>query len=233
MARLLGGLAILLTLATSCATTTLTGMWRDPAYTGPPLHKVLVCSISRDDVTRRQIEDAFVWDLQSQGVQAIASYQVIPAGQPTAQQAAAVAQNQGADGVIITMPARVTSTPNYFYGPGWGWGWGPGWAGGPGWGPGWGGAWGWGWGGWGYPYGPAFWDTQVTIQAKAYSLQGKLLWSATSQTLDPSSIHSLLSQIVPRFIYSMAQVGILPATEGKGHPQAVSRTEAPREPVGG
>jgi hypothetical protein len=216
-------IAPILVLALSCATTSMTGIWRDPQYSGPPLRKVLVCSMDRDDVTRHQLEDAFTAHLHASGVQAIQSYRVIPPGRPTAEQVRAVAQGEGADGIIVTLPAKVTVVPDF--GPG------PAWAYGPGWGP-FVGAWG---ADWDYAYGgPGYWgyDTQVSLQTKVYSAReaGRLLWAGTSQTFDPSSIRNLVSQIVPRFIYYMARVGIVPpeykAPEYKGsHHEAVGRAD--------
>jgi hypothetical protein len=194
----------------ACAMTRIVSVWRDPNYRGPPLRKVLVCSLSRDEVVRRQIEDAFVAALQSDDVSGTQCYRVLPPGRPTAQQVREVAQNEGQDGIIMTLPARTTVTPVYEAGPGWGYG--PG----PGWGPFYD-AWGYDWD---TVYGPGYiaTQTQVSLQAKAYSTEppGRLIWAATSETFDPSSVRSLVARIVPKLIGSMARSGILPSNPSGG-----------------
>ena len=40
-----------------CAATTLKNSWRDPAYKGPPLKKVMVVGVSNQPDTRRTFED--------------------------------------------------------------------------------------------------------------------------------------------------------------------------------
>jgi len=45
------GLALLI--LSGCVNTSLIDRWRDPSYTGPPLHKVLVVGVQRDDGRRR------------------------------------------------------------------------------------------------------------------------------------------------------------------------------------
>jgi hypothetical protein len=203
MRRLPAGPAVVFALLASCVTTTITKTWRDPNFSGPPLRKVLVCSIARDDVTRRRLEDEFVRQLRVDGVTGIPSYTVLPEGQTTAEQVRNAAASQGVDGLIITLPAHVKVTPIYGPGPGWMYGaypWGPYYS-----------AWG---SDWGAVYGPSYVgeETRVSIQAKAYSAQqnGELVWAGTSQTIDASSIATLVGQIVPRFISAMAASGVLP-----------------------
>lgn len=197
-------LALVLMLLSSCATTTITRTWRDPSFPGPPLRKVLVCSLSHNDVTRRRLEDAFVQELQADGVTGIQCYNVLPAGKPTGQQVRDAAAAQGVDGMIVTMPAKVKEIPVYGVGPGWAYGAEPGW--GPfydTWDP-----------DWDAVYGTDYVEseTRVSLQAKVYAVQpaGRLIWAGTSQTFNPSSTGDLASRIAPRFIDSMARAGVLP-----------------------
>lgn len=67
-----------LTLLFGCSSTTINGVWKDPAYRGGALDQVLVVSISGQDLMRRLYEDAFVAHLQSRGVQAAPGYKVLP-----------------------------------------------------------------------------------------------------------------------------------------------------------
>ena len=69
------GAAILMLAA--CASTTLTNSWRDPAYKGPLLKKVMVMAVSTQPSVRRVFEDEFVSELKAAGVEATASYTLI------------------------------------------------------------------------------------------------------------------------------------------------------------
>lgn len=70
-------LAAYLSAMTSCATTTLDSVWKDPNYQGE-LDNVLVIGIARQENNRRLFEDRFVEQLQMNGKDAIASYTIIP-----------------------------------------------------------------------------------------------------------------------------------------------------------
>ena len=99
------GAAILMLAA--CASTTLTNSWRDPAYTGPSLKKVMVMGVSTQSSVRRVFEDEFVSELRAAGVAAIASYTLIAqdgkADEATLQQAV---RESGASGALISRLVR-------------------------------------------------------------------------------------------------------------------------------
>ena len=63
---------------TSCATTTLNAVWKDPNYQGGKLEKVLVVGVSKNSTRRRLFEDEFVAQLKARGTDAAASYTIIP-----------------------------------------------------------------------------------------------------------------------------------------------------------
>lgn len=65
---------ILLVFLSACSTTTLTGVWKDPGYSGKLLHKVLVVGISDRDLYRRLLEDEFSRQLKTHGIVAVSSY---------------------------------------------------------------------------------------------------------------------------------------------------------------
>ena len=75
--RILLGLALLV--LSGCVNTSLIDRWKDASFAGPPLHKVLVVGVQKDDGRRRLWEDGMVGALIHQGVQATASYVVFPA----------------------------------------------------------------------------------------------------------------------------------------------------------
>lgn len=69
-----GALALAsLLLITSCASTTLTVVWKDDNYRGR-LDKVLVIGVSEKPVVRRVFEDEFAMQLQARGVGAVPSH---------------------------------------------------------------------------------------------------------------------------------------------------------------
>src|ERR1700691_6614752 len=131
---------VLLLARSACVSTSLTDRWKDPGFSGPPLHKVLVVGVQKDQGRRRVWEDGMVAALTHEGVQASPSYLVFPDKAPTADQLAATASHDGFDGVIAThfVSARQRNywMPGYA-GVGFGWRWryfgywdavyGPGW----------------------------------------------------------------------------------------------------------
>jgi len=64
-------------LATACASTTLTSVWKDPEYQKMP-RKVLVLGMLEKPANRRLIEDTFVLQLKAGGIDAVAGYTVLP-----------------------------------------------------------------------------------------------------------------------------------------------------------
>jgi len=70
--------ATYLMIMTSCSTTTLDSVWRDPNYQGGKLEKVFVIGVAKKQANRRLFEDKFVAQLKTYGTDAIASYTIIP-----------------------------------------------------------------------------------------------------------------------------------------------------------
>jgi len=121
--RLFAALAFAMMVA-GCATTEVSNTWKDPQYSGSPLRKVVVLGVTRQAGVRRVFEDTFVKSLSAAGVDAVASYTLLPTdGQlPEGALRKAVADS-GADGVLIarmverqtdiqTMPSMVA--PSYY-----------------------------------------------------------------------------------------------------------------------
>jgi len=164
----------------SCAATTLKNSWRAPPYKGPPLKKIMVVGVSKQAVTRRTFEDGFVKQLKADGVEGIQSYNFITqdgkADEGVVKQAV---QKAGADGVLITRLVRVDTNvqvvqPMGFYG-----GYG-----------GYAGAWG------GYYDAPMATTTDtVVLDTTLWGLNDStLLWSATTETFEPTNIQHEIEQ---------------------------------------
>ena len=102
-------LGLLLSLG-GCVNTSLIDRWRDPSYNGPPLHKVLVVGVQRDDGRRRMWEDGMVAALSRQGLQATASYAVFPNKAPSADELAALSKRVDVLNTHIEKLGRRTGT---------------------------------------------------------------------------------------------------------------------------
>jgi hypothetical protein len=187
-----------------CVSTSLVDQWKDPTFTGPAVHKVLVVGVQRDQGRRRVWEDAMVAALGHRGIQGEPSYTVFPDKAPKPDELTSMAARDHFDGVVATHFVRerqhIDSYPVGGWGPGWGWG---------GWGPGWG----WGW---------EPWDNQGYVettyrtdyQTDVYSVDadgGKLIWTGVTRSVDASSSRSVTEEIshvlVPRLVRDGIFVG--------------------------
>jgi hypothetical protein len=197
--RALGALALILALS-SCVSTSLIDRWKDPGYSGPPLHKVLVVGVQKDQGRRRVWEDGMVGALTHEGVQATPSYQVFPDKAPTPDQLASTASREGFDGVVATHFVGA-SQRNY---------WMPGYAGV---------GFGWRWryyGYWDTVYGPGYVDTEyrADYQTDIFTVDGaggKLIWTGITRSVDLSSTQRTTDEISKVLVPELIKQGILTA----------------------
>lgn len=110
---------------TACATTQLTSSWKDPSYKGQP-SKIMVIGVAKKPVIKRIFEDEFVKQLNVRGIDAIASYTVMPdKKQEDHAVIAAKLKELGADAVLISrlvskktvqryVPSSVYYPPSYY-----------------------------------------------------------------------------------------------------------------------
>ena len=73
------GTAVLLMILTACATTKLSGTWKDESLSGKKFQKLLIIGAAKQQQVRELFEDEFIRQLEAQGVKAIPSYTLIPA----------------------------------------------------------------------------------------------------------------------------------------------------------
>lgn len=107
-------------LITGCATTQLTSDWKNPSYHGQP-GKILVIGVAKKPAIKRIFEDEFVRQLKERGVNAIASYTLMPDNkQGDHAVIAAQMKEHGADAVLIsrlvskkTVQTYIPGTVNY------------------------------------------------------------------------------------------------------------------------
>jgi hypothetical protein len=178
-------------LLSGCSGTKATGLWRDPARQ-IPFKKILVAVVGVDMAARRNAEEVLVRRL---GPGAIASYQVIPAGEEKdLERVKAILKEGGFDGALVcrllgvdqeltttTMPAAVNV---YGY--------------------------------WGYSY-TAMYSQQAVDVRKIARIESKLfdvetekpVWAMTSETLDPSNRGVVIDEVTELVVRKMGEAGFL------------------------
>ncbi len=209
----IGGITLFSSLSSGCSTsspTTISDVWRDPSYAAGPMRNLVVFGGRLAATNRRTLEDVFVSALSTHGVRATASYTVFPGELPGRDQARAVMQQAGVDGVIVAsmrgVNERQTYVPGAYEGGFWGGFYGPGWGG--------------------------FWDPGyvetdefVKFETSLWDPRGngKLVWSAVTQTENPSSGKDFASSLTKTVVPAMARAGFLPpATKEKTAARAPS-----------
>jgi hypothetical protein len=94
--------AFCLAAVTACAPVTVTGAWRDAAYT-QRIKKALVVGVFERPVHRRSLEDVLVEELKKQGVQAVSSYSLLPGDRmPDGETFQGEIQGVDVDAVLVT-----------------------------------------------------------------------------------------------------------------------------------
>jgi hypothetical protein len=190
-------LATLVALA-GCAATTLQSVWTDPSYQGGAFRKFFVVGLSTRDVTgRRVFEDVMAAKLQAAGVQAVPAWQYAPGDRQADELAlqAMVAQ-AGADAVLMArllgVDTRTSVTTTMVPGPGYPYGW---------------------WGVYsGWYAAPVVTQYEVaTVETTLFDVRTKrLVWTATSQTINPTSIQQEAPGLADAVIGSLRAGGFLP-----------------------
>src|SRR6476659_1308381 len=189
--------AVVVALA-GCASTTLQSQWRDPGYTGGPFRKIFGIGLSARDVTARRIfEDVMVAKLTAVGVQAVPEWQHLPSDGPLPEgSVSAAVDGTGADAVLIArlvgIDTRISVSPVAGPGPGFGW-YGP-------------------YAGWYSGWYAAPQVTQydvVIVETSLFDTKTKrLVWSATSQTVDPASVQKEAPAFADTIIGALQKAGL-------------------------
>ena len=103
----------LMVLMGSCSSSILVDEWSDPSFHEPPLKKILVIAIRKDLLKRQIWEDAFVDELSQYGVQATSSYHLFPDTLPDTNQVIEAVQENGFDGIIVTRLLLADTNSDY------------------------------------------------------------------------------------------------------------------------
>ncbi len=181
-AALIITVAVTIILIVGCGSTQMVNLWKDPSYQAAPLQKIMVIAMRKDQLSRRMWEDAFVSQLQEDRTQtvAISSYHVFSDEVPDTMEIRDKTKEEGFDGVLVVskvehdtvlthLPGYITDEPytDYSY----------------------------------------WWSTYITRYAVIYHPDyieaqnqvsvrtdlllvpenGRLVWSGTSEEVDPSS----------------------------------------------
>jgi hypothetical protein len=114
-----GMLCCSIAMMTGCATSNLVDVWSDASFQPPSLKKVLVISTGKNPAKRRIWEDAFSGELEKHNVAVTPSYRLFPDLLPDTNQIFQTLQSQGFDGVLITrwLPSETTVQYSQGYGP--------------------------------------------------------------------------------------------------------------------
>ena len=108
----------------SCSTTTLKTVWKDTKYQAK-LKEVLIIGIAKEKTIRRLFEDEFVGLFKARGVDALASYTLIPSeGMLDKATVESKIKNLGVDAVLVTRlveskKERAYAVPARTYRGGW------------------------------------------------------------------------------------------------------------------
>jgi hypothetical protein len=113
-------------LVTSCATTTISNVWKDEAYEGKT-QKIVVIMVAKNPQIRRMFEGRFVAELESRGKDAMQSYKIVTMEELRDRDLVkSRIKATGADTVIISrlvgsraseayMPVQVRAVPGLYY----------------------------------------------------------------------------------------------------------------------
>jgi hypothetical protein len=190
-----------------CQSTSIQSAWFDPAYTGGPMKKIDVVGVGSNVSDRRVFEDIFAQKLSAAGVEGVPGYTVMPDNARIAEAPFSSAiERSGAQGLLLVRLLGVdtrtqVSTTVVPAGPGWGPGYGP------------------GYGPYGGFYGPAWMPvTQVSqydvasVEVSLYDVKTRrLIWSATTQTMNPQSVAQETPGFADLIIKQLAARGLIAA----------------------
>jgi len=195
------GAALTLHLVVSASGPTFTSTWKSPDATGISFagKKVAALVISNDQNLRVSGEEQLVRELNSRGVQVVATYRMAPREELTsAERARPWFERAAVDGVVALRPVsrekQITYSPSVWtttsYSTLWGY-YGYGWTG-------------------VYDPGGSREDTTIVIETLVYSVPlDKLLWAGVSTTTNPKKAPVFIKQLVDAAVKEMRKQGLV------------------------
>jgi hypothetical protein len=178
-------------------------MWRDTSYTAGPMKNILVLAVKKNPAHRRIWEDGFIDELAKYGVTATPSYRLFYNDLPDTNDVILAIMANGYDGVLLInrrvtqtttthIPGYTTKKPLYSYDP------------------------------WqnsyflhyDREYHDGYTDTTKIVQHEVNlwttKEKGRMIWSGTTEVLDPSSSKQVNDEILNLIIPELATQGIIP-----------------------
>ena len=181
---------LILLVTTSCTTTKLNSVWKDSAYTGGALKKVMVVGVSDNLRNRKMFEEVFAKAFKDNGLDAIPSFSVILLAKDLKTDAIKdEAERRGIDAILVTHLSDIKEEEVhyepldyeiYFYqyyrkvrq----------------------------------YDYAPQSYTQIKDVQMKSnlYDVKTeKLIWSASSETIDPKSVNEVIDSLCKAVLESL------------------------------
>lgn len=187
-------LSILLLMLACTPSTQLIRTWKDPGLTPEtlePLNKFLVIARINNETSNRIAEDKIVASMKTP---AVPSYAIITPADTNEVAIDAKLQKNGIDGLLVMMLTDVNKTLNYtpgtYYGGYYGYR-----------------------GYYGYGYGsPGYLSEDQTyyVETSIYSIvSGKMLWSGTTSTMNPTQLDQTLDDIIAAIKMELKAEGLL------------------------
>jgi hypothetical protein len=189
----------------SCGTTQQANLWVDQSYHATPMTKILVIAMRKDQLRRRIWEDGVVASIQNKknaGTVVVASYSLFPNNLPDTLAMRLRIKEEGIDGVLLIASAQrdtfTTDVPGYTsneaittYSHKWN----------------------------AYitryedVYHPGYSETETTISVRTDLLvpqeDGRVVWSVTSQSVDPTSADQFIGSVADRVADQLKKRGFI------------------------
>ena len=192
--------ATVLLAAGGCSSATITNTWKDPSLTGQiHFNKIVALVIYQDGTIRRAAEDAMVENIGPE--RSVAAYNVVTEDdRHDVQKLKAKLQSAGIDGAVTMKLIDKKNETTYVPGS-----------------PGYGSFYGY-YGYSGYAGTPGYYvnDTIATVETRIYSVnEDKLLWSATTETYNPSNVRDDIRDIAKAIGAELRKEKLVPEKASK------------------
>jgi hypothetical protein len=190
---------VALLVLSSCTTTNMVQVWRDPNYKATPVNRIFVIAIMPNDAYRVSFENALAQALLAKGFQAATASSVFPPGQLDKEKAQQYVTDNKVDLVIVQRLTKKTTEvyvpPTAYYTGGYY------------------GAYGYGWGG-GMAYSPGYVseETNVVAETSVYSTSTRpetLVWSGQSNTFNVQGAQGAAQSLSAALVADLIKAGIL------------------------
>lgn len=109
----LAAITLLVSINFACTSSSLTNVWKDPEFKGPPMTNMLIIAARKSPVNRRIWEDIIVGELSAHGVTSTPSYQLYPDSIPDPDQVGAVVREKKFDGMLVIRRLPTEISTNY------------------------------------------------------------------------------------------------------------------------